>query len=91
MTKKSLLTRTKKKVKKKVPGGRLKLHYKRKKPGILRCAVCKKPLRGVPKLEKTKLKKFPKSKRKVSRIYGGNLCHKCLKEKILSNTREKYK
>lgn len=91
MPRPGLRTRTKKRVKKRVPGGRLKTFYKKKKPGTVKCAVCKKSLRGIPKLEKTKLKKLPKSQRKVSRVYGGYLCHKCLKEKILSGIKQKFK
>ncbi|HDJ89961.1 MAG TPA: 50S ribosomal protein L34e [Thermoprotei archaeon] len=56
------------------PGGRLVIHYLKKKVKIPRCSLCKKPLNG-----------FPNSRKKIkyhrppNRIYGGYLCSNCLR------------
>ncbi len=54
-------------------------------PKIAKCAICKKPLHGIPR----NVKKLPKSKKRVSRIYGGYLCSKCSRELIKRKTIEK--
>lgn len=52
--------------------------------GFVRCAKCKGIIHGISRAHK--LKKLPKSKKRVERIFGGYLCSKCtrefLKEKI---------
>lgn len=92
MVKPMLRSRSKKRRKVRTPGNRLVTHYKRKKPGIARCAVCKKPLHGIPRLNPSEMGKLPKSKKRPERPYGGNLCSKCMRDlfkksltKIFSN------
>lgn len=67
----------------KVPGGNNKIHYKRRTRSTPKCAVTKKPLRGIPRLTNRRFKNLNKSQKKVSRPYGGYMSHKALKEKIL--------
>lgn len=76
-----------KKVKKRTPGGRIVVHLKKKKPKIARCAICKKPLHGIPRLRPKELKKLPKTKKRPERLYGGYLCSKCLKELLKEKAR----
>ena len=45
---------------------------------MARCAICKKPLHGIPK----EVRKLPTSKKRVERPYGGNLCSKCARNLI---------
>ncbi|MEM1540284.1 MAG: 50S ribosomal protein L34e [Candidatus Bathyarchaeia archaeon] len=71
-------TRSRKRVFKALPGGRTGLHFKRKMPKNSSCAKCGKPL-AVPHLLPCEIRKLNKAKRTVSRIYGGHLCHDCLK------------
>ena len=60
------------------PGGRTVTHYEKRKPGPARCAVCGRPLAGVPRLRSSKLRKLPKTAKRPERPYGGYLCHRCL-------------
>ncbi|MBU1199042.1 MAG: 50S ribosomal protein L34e [Nanoarchaeota archaeon] len=76
-----------KRVKKKVPGGATKLSYKKKTPKIHKCAECKKELKGIPRLKATKAKHVPKTKKKVSRLYGGFLCGTCARKKLKNQAR----
>jgi len=80
MVKPRLRSRSKKRRKIRTPGKRSITHYKRKKPGIARCAVCKKPLHGVPRLNPPEMGKLPKTKKRPERPYGGNLCSKCMRD-----------
>ena len=61
------------------PGGRLVIHYRRKKGGIYRCAICKRPLFGVPR----NVREYPKSSRRPDRPYGGFLCADCLRRLVI--------
>ncbi|MEM3553805.1 MAG: 50S ribosomal protein L34e [Candidatus Bathyarchaeia archaeon] len=72
-------TRSRKRVFKALPGGRTGLHFKREVPKGTICVKCGKPLAGVPRLLPHEVRKLNKAKRSVSRIYGGHLCHDCLK------------
>ncbi|MEB3860100.1 MAG: 50S ribosomal protein L34e [Desulfurococcales archaeon] len=60
------------------PGGETRVFYERRKPGPARCAVCRKPLNGVPRLRPAKLRNLAKTSKRPERPYGGVLCHKCL-------------
>lgn len=59
-------------------------HYRRRNRSAPKCAVTKKPLRGIPRLTNTKFKNLNKSKKTVSRAFGGYMSHSALKEKILT-------
>ncbi|HIP90427.1 MAG TPA: 50S ribosomal protein L34e [Candidatus Nanopusillus sp.] len=67
------------------PGGRISMLIKKAKGNPPKCAVCKKPLRGVVRDHPRKLRKYNKTQKRVSRIFGGYLCHSCL-EKLLKET-----
>jgi len=75
-------TRKLKRFRVKTPGGKSVIHYKKKKPSIGKCGICKKPLKGIKRLRQAKLRNIPKSQKRVARAYGGNLCSKCSKETI---------
>lgn len=57
-------------------------HYRLKNRSVEKCAVCKKPLRGMKRLTRTKYKNLNKSQKKVERPFGGYMCHKCLAQKL---------
>lgn len=67
---------------KKTPGGRIVVHYEKKKPKKAKCAICKSKLRGVPNLLPVKMRNLPKSSKRPDRPYGGFLDHKCLEKLI---------
>ena len=64
------------------PGGKLVIHYSRRAPAKLKCSNCKKELHGIPRKISSKFKNLPKSKKTVSRPYGGNLCSICSRIKL---------
>ncbi len=64
----------------KTPGGSLKFHYEKPKRGKDKCAICKEELRGTYHGRGS----FSKSFRRVKRIYGGYLCHRCLEKMIIN-------
>ena len=70
------------------PGGRISIIVKKAKGDYPKCAICKKPLRGIVRDHPRNLKKYPISQKRVSRIYGGNLCHRCLETLIKRAIRE---
>ena len=75
-------SRTFRKVFVKVPGGKTKIHHKRRKPAKAKCANCGILLKGVPRELPYKMKGLPKTKKRPQRPYGGVLCSKCTKQKL---------
>lgn len=66
------MDRRKKRVPRRTPSGRKTFLIKKEKPGAAYCAACKRALQGT-----TAARGIPKSVRKPSRIFGGNLCANC--------------
>ena len=83
--------RRKIKVKVKVPGNKTVIHFKKKKSKIARCAICGKPLHGVPRLRTSELRKLAKSKRRPERPFGGNLCSECMRNLMRKRLVEEFK
>lgn len=77
-----------KKVKVRLPSGRVVIRIKRKKPKAAVCAVCKKPLHGVPRRQPAELKKMAKSEKRPERAYGGYLCSACSRELFREKVRK---
>lgn len=71
-------TRSWRRVKRVTPGGRLVVHYEKRKPGKAKCAICGTELHGVPALRPSKLGKLAKTEKRPERPYGGVICPKCL-------------
>ena len=72
-------TRSRKRVKKPSPGSTVKTYFKREISSSLKCSICGKPLTGIPRLSPTEIRKLNRTKRRIWRIYGGQLCPNCLK------------
>ncbi|MFX0076558.1 MAG: 50S ribosomal protein L34e [Candidatus Hermodarchaeota archaeon] len=62
----------------KTPGNFNVTHYWRKKPSKAQCAICKKPLQGVPQLRPSHFKKTDRVSRRANRPESGRYCAKCL-------------
>ncbi len=77
MVRPGLRSRSMKRVAKRVPSGQSKVFYVRRKHYVARCAICGKPLSGVPK-DPDIIRYGAKTKKRPERIYGGVLCHDCL-------------
>jgi len=71
----------------KVPGGKTKLHYKKRKPGKAKCGNCGSLLKGTPRERPFKMNKLQKTKKRPERPYGGNLCSKCTRSLIIEKVR----
>ncbi len=81
-------SRSYRRVKKRLPSGRVAVHYEKRLPKPAKCAKCKTELKGIPRARPSKMKKLGISKKRVARPYGGNLCSTCardlIKEKIIN-------
>ena len=77
-------SRSLKRVNVKTPSGKNVIHHKKRNRQLPKCAISKKPLRGIPRLTNTKFKNLNLSSKRVSRKYGGYMSSTALKEKILN-------
>jgi len=77
MPRPAMRNRKRRRVQVKTPGGRNVTRYLRRKPGKAKCSLCKKELHGIPRSGR-----LTKSQKSVARPYGGNLCSRCMREKI---------
>jgi len=73
------------------PGNRLIVRYEDRRPKIAKCAICKKPLHGIPRLNPVDMRKLAKTKRRPERPYGGNLCSSCMRELLRKTVRDSFK
>jgi large subunit ribosomal protein L34e len=80
-------SRTYRRIKTKLPSGKVVTHHEKKKPGLPRCAICKKELKGMPKAFDSKKKKMGISRKRPERAYGGYLCSDCSRKQIKQETR----
>jgi len=80
-------SRSQRKVFVKLPGGSTKMTRKPRKPSAAKCAACGGVLTGTPRLKDMEMAKLSKTQRRPERPYGGNLCSKCSKRKIISENR----
>ncbi|MFA4647085.1 50S ribosomal protein L34e [Pyrococcus kukulkanii] len=60
------------------PGGRVVIHFERRKPKIAHCAICGRPLNGIPRGRPVEMRKLPKTKKRPERPYP-YLCPKCMR------------
>ncbi len=65
------------------PSGRTVVRYEDKRPGLRRCAICGEVLHGIRRDDERPLSK---SQKRVSRLHGGNVCHRCLESRIREGT-----
>merc|ERR1711973_1067362 len=67
------------------PGNKIVLIKENKTRCAPKCSDCKMSLQGVKRPVKAGSKKLKGREKRVSRIFGGNTCAKCLKDKILKS------
>ncbi|MEM2911986.1 MAG: 50S ribosomal protein L34e [Candidatus Bathyarchaeia archaeon] len=87
MPRPELRTRSRKPVCKALPGGRTGIHFKLEVVAKSSCSRCGKPLTGVPRLSPSEIRKLNRTRKRIWRIYGGQLCHDCLKTALKQATR----
>ncbi len=80
-------TRSLRRIQVRTPGNNLAVHYIKRKPSIAKCGSCGHDLKGIPRERPFVFRNLPYSQKTVSRPFGGNLCSKCSREKII----EKFK
>ncbi len=78
---------SKRKIKVRVPSSKSVTQYKKRKPAKAKCAECSADLKGVARVRATKLKKMPKSAKRPSRPFGGQLCSKCTRKEIVRRSK----
>ncbi|TPX51030.1 hypothetical protein SeMB42_g02037 [Synchytrium endobioticum] len=67
----------------KTPGGRLVVQYVHKKAKGPKCGDCGTKLPGLPALRPIQYSRLSKSKKNVTRAYGGSRCGHCVRERIV--------
>jgi large subunit ribosomal protein L34e len=72
----------------KTPSGKTALHYKGRKKGFPTCSKCGAALHGTARGSPIELRRIPPRKRSPSRIYGGTLCPKCVRQRIKEEARQ---
>jgi len=73
------------KVSKRLPGGRTVIHFSKKKPKAAICTGCGDVLKAVPRVLPYKMKNIAKTKKRPQRPYGGVLCSRCMRKKIVDS------
>ena len=81
-------SRTYRRIHIKTPSGKNKIIYKKRKIGDSKCADCGKRL-YLKKSTQNKFKNITKSKKRPERPFGGYLCSKCTRKKIIELVRKK--
>lgn len=83
MTEGRIKSRSMRRVAVKLPGNRVRVHYRKRKPDRAICAECGAKLNGVPRERPYKMSNMPKTKKRPERPFGGYLCTRCMRKKIL--------
>lgn len=79
--------RSRRKVFKRATKG-VKVHLPKRKPGKAKCAGCGKVLAGVPRERPHRMQGTAKTKKRPQRLYGGQLCSRCSRKKIIESIRQ---
>ncbi len=87
MPRPSLRSRSFRKIKRRLPGGAFITHYLKREPSKARCSSCRRILHGVASARPAGLKKLAKTKKVTSRVFGGNLCSVCTKDRLKERAR----
>lgn len=89
MTSPRFRSRTYRRVFIKVPGNKVNIHYKKRKPSKAQCGNCGISLAGVPRGRPLRIRNLPKTMKRPERPYGGVLCSSCMRNKIKEIIRSK--
>ncbi len=87
MPRPGLRTYSRRRVYRRTPGGRTVVHYEPRKPSVAKCALCGRPLNGVPRLRSSRLRRLAKTEKRPERPYGGYICHRCLAKAFKASIR----
>lgn len=81
-------SRTYRRIHKTTPGGKRIIHFEKRKPKIAHCAMCGATLKGVPREVPYKMQNMPKTMKRPERPFGGVLCSRCSRLKIIEEARK---
>lgn len=81
-------SRSKRRLLRKTPGGRIVMHFVKRLPSKARCAHCGDELLAVPSFRNTEMRNLAKSSKRPERMFGGNLCSSCSRREIITRTRK---
>ena len=82
-------SRSLRQVKVRTPSGKVNVHYEKRKPKVAKCAICGKPLKGVPREIPSRMRKLSKTEKRPERPFGGYICSECLRKIMKDEIREK--
>ncbi|QEE14299.1 50S ribosomal protein L34e [Promethearchaeum syntrophicum] len=77
-------------IKTRLPGNIMRIHYIRRRPKHAHCPVTNVKLHGVPRLRPAQLGKLGKTQRRPNRPYGGRISHKALSNAIQAKVLEQF-
>ena len=83
-----LRSRSLRKIFRRVSGGRTSIHYKKRKPKTAKCGNCGAVLKGVPRAFPFRMRSMAKTKKRPERPFGGVLCSRCMRKKIIEKYRQ---
>ena len=83
-----LRSRSLRRIFRKVPGGRVSLHYKKRKPKAAKCGNCGAMLKGIPREHPFRMRSMPKTEKRPERPFGGVLCSRCMRQAIIDRARQ---
>ncbi|MFO8016633.1 MAG: 50S ribosomal protein L34e [Candidatus Woesearchaeota archaeon] len=83
-------SRTLRRVFRRAPKGISRLFYRPKKPSKAKCASCGTELSGTARERPKKMKNLTKSHKRPQRPYGGVLCSKCTRAKLIKGSRQEF-
>ena len=67
----------------KTPGGKLQVLHLKKRTATPKCGDCGTTLSGIPCVRPTEYMRLSRSKKNVTRAYGGSRCSGCVRERIV--------
>lgn len=71
------------------PNSKTKIQYRRRKVSKAKCAECGAELKGILRERDYKMQNAAKSSKRPERPFGGYLCSKCSRKKIITEARSK--
>lgn len=83
-----LRSRSKRRIARRTPGGKLVIHYVSRKPSKAHCGICGAELNGVPRETAFKLKNMPKTQKRPERPFGGVMCSSCMRRYYIFENRQ---
>ena len=83
-----LRSRSRRKLFRKVPGGRVSIHYNKRNPKAAKCGNCGALSKGVPRELPFRMRSMAKTRKRPERPFGGVLCSRCLRTRIIEKARQ---